>query len=415
MVQVVAYINVDVAVTGVSLVAESSPSLASLIRAVSDAVYDPRVNMSVGAYWSSVDPSRDVGGLGSGSDYTPFLQFAGVSSLSLEFRGDYGVYHSIYDSEHYVQTQYAASGLNVLAQMWALIVLNLTDAHILPFNTSEYAVEMSSHEQQLISLLNQTDITLDLTNLHQAIDHFTRAANNMSSYIISANMSANDTDSVMMRQINDALFKTERAFLSNTTFPGRSDHWYKHVIYAPGLYAGYAPVVFPGIVDGIRATVGYNDHPLNISQRTQTGQKQADIAAECIMAAANVLLNRTSPPPPPPSDPCLSTRISVACIASLIDDSAIASHLTSLTSYPTLAGTTGSYNAAQYVQSALTAYGLASVIEQYDVLLSYPISTYVARVDSSGAVLYRCNLSEPAIPADPTSGDVEAVHDLQRL
>ena len=148
--QAVAYINVDVAVTGLNLTCESSPSLARLIRSVSDLVYDSRVGMSVGAYWSSIDPSRTVGGLGSGSDYTPFLQFAGISSLSLEFTGDYGVYHSIYDSNHYVTSQYQAAGLNVLAQMWGLIALNLTSANILPFNMTEYAQEISIHQQLLV-------------------------------------------------------------------------------------------------------------------------------------------------------------------------------------------------------------------------------------------------------------------------
>ena len=292
-----------------------------------------------------------------------------------------------------VQTQYAPAGLTVLANMWALLVLNLTDADVLPFNMTEYASQLATHEQVLIDTLRHNNITLDLTKLHTAINNFTMAATNITTTLANIDINGSSSSWSSVRGINDALFMTERSFLSNTTLPGRSDHWYKHVIYAPGLYAGYDPVVFPGIVDGIRATVGYSDHPLNISQRTIIGQTQADIAAQCIADAANVLLNQTSPPSPPPFDPCSSASLSsAACIASLIDDGAIAAHLHELTSYPTLAGTAGSYNAAMYVQSALSEYGIDSELKRYDVLLSYPVSTYVAQLDMDSAVLYRCKL-----------------------
>ena len=155
----------------------------------------------------------------------------------------------------------------------------------------------------------------------------------------------------------------------------------------PGLYAGYAPVVFPGIVDGIRPTVGYNDHPTNITVRTLTGQQQTDIAATCIINAANILLNNSAPPTPP-VDPCGLVPIDYpACILSLIDDANIAAHLTAVTSYPTLAGTNGSYAAAQYVKAQFESYGLSTVMQRYDVLLAYPISTYVAQVDGG----WRCH------------------------
>jgi len=106
----VAYLNVDVAVSGGNFGAYSVPSLWKLIRDVTRDVKDPKTGKSIYQQWQDHAkenrPTNDtadksearIEALGSGSDYTPFLQHLGVPSTDMGFNGDYGVYHSAYDS-----------------------------------------------------------------------------------------------------------------------------------------------------------------------------------------------------------------------------------------------------------------------------------------------------------------------------
>lgn len=100
----VVYINVDVAVSGSHFQAQASPSLSNLIYEVTSNVQDPRTGKTVYEAWSEFTnrtgvpaPKPFVGQLGSGSDFVPFLDHLGIASISMEFSGDYGVYHSNYD------------------------------------------------------------------------------------------------------------------------------------------------------------------------------------------------------------------------------------------------------------------------------------------------------------------------------
>ena len=111
----------------------------------------------------------------------------------------------------------------------------------------------------------------------------------------------------------------------------------------------------------------------------------------------------------PISAGCAAPYVWSACAVGLIDVERIKSRLHDLTSYPTLAGTDGSFQAAQYVADQFRSYGLTTDIERYDVLLAFPISTYVAQVDRNGSVIYTAALKEPPIDVDPTSADARAV------
>lgn len=100
----VTYINVDTAVSGPHFVIQASPSLNQLIYEVASLVQDPRTGGSVYDAWAELtnrtltpSPKPYIGQLGSGSDFVPFLDHLGISSISLSFSGDYGVYHSNYD------------------------------------------------------------------------------------------------------------------------------------------------------------------------------------------------------------------------------------------------------------------------------------------------------------------------------
>src|SRR6266478_3983383 len=145
----VAYLNMDVAVSGPNFGASSVPSMWKLIHSAAQEVKDPKTGKSIYEAWR--DRARSdaadlelydangnekpaaaprIGALGSGSDYTPFLQHLGVPSLDMGFNGDYGVYHSAYDSFYWMAHfgdptfQYHVAA----AQIWGTIALRLADA-----------------------------------------------------------------------------------------------------------------------------------------------------------------------------------------------------------------------------------------------------------------------------------------------
>src|SRR5215203_2178556 len=143
----VAYLNLDAAVSGPHFGASSVPSLWKLMRGATRDVKDPKTGKSIYQQWQ--DRSREnrpegdqdmrearIGALGSGSDYTPFLQHLGVASTDMGFNGDYGVYHSAYDSFYWMDrfgdpgfTYHVAS-----AQVWGTLAMRLANADGLSFD-----------------------------------------------------------------------------------------------------------------------------------------------------------------------------------------------------------------------------------------------------------------------------------------
>src|SRR6267378_2038545 len=149
----VAYLNVDVAVSGPNFSASAVPSLWKLIRSVAREVKDPKTGKSIYQQWQ--DRARDqrpeaeqgltqearIGALGSGSDFTPFLQHLGVASTDMGFGGDYGVYHSAYGSFYWMaHFGDPTFGYHVAtAQLWGSMAMRLAEADGLPFDYTDYA------------------------------------------------------------------------------------------------------------------------------------------------------------------------------------------------------------------------------------------------------------------------------------
>ena len=93
----IVYINIDEGVSGPHLYAGASPSLNSLIRNVSTQIIDPIKKIPISQIWNG-----EISVLGSGSDYTSFIDHFGIPSIDLNYHGDFGVYHSVYDSIHWM-------------------------------------------------------------------------------------------------------------------------------------------------------------------------------------------------------------------------------------------------------------------------------------------------------------------------
>ncbi len=264
----VAYFNMDVAVAGPNFGASAVPSLKQYMRDVAKSVPSPKGG-SVYEQWkiktaggeeernSRVTPEAagrepaavvtqdvKVGDLGSGSDYTAFLQHLGVPSADIGSHGPYGVYHSAFDDFAWF-TKFGDPTFvyeQEMARVYGIEVMRMADADVLPFNYEEYGKEISEYvknaEQKAKSTFGDkapsfADAAKAAARLQQAGANALKLQNNP----------AGDPG-----VLNLVLRNTERAFLING-LPDRP--WFKHAIYAPGEHTGYAAVVIPGVNEAI--------------------------------------------------------------------------------------------------------------------------------------------------------------------
>jgi N-acetylated-alpha-linked acidic dipeptidase len=246
----VAYLNLDAAVSGPHFGASSVPSLWKLMRAVTMDVKDPKTGKSVYQQWqdraregrsesdSSTSEAR-IGPLGSGSDYTPFLQHLGIASTDMGFGGDYGVYHSSYDSFHWMD-QFGDPGFVyhvAAAQVWGTLAMRLSEADALPFDYTDYAKQIRDYFSEVVRLAGRRNLgtAFDEKSMNQALEDFAREAERVNKLRQEA---VRGSDRAALVRINDALMQTERQLIDARGLRGRA--WYKHQIYAPGFYTGYA-------------------------------------------------------------------------------------------------------------------------------------------------------------------------------
>lgn len=263
----VAYLNMDAAVSGPNFSASSVPSLWQLIRGAAQDVHDPKTGRSVFEAWRDrawentpesdrfdlngserVAPAPRIGALGSGSDYTPFLQHLGVPSLDMSFGGDYGVYHSAYDS-FYWMTRFGDPDFKyhvAAAQIWGTVTLRVADAGALPFDYTDYSAQLREFVREAVRISNRKSYrdAFDARALLKAIDNFEDEARKIQRRRQDDSLSADK-----LRRLNDALMQTERAFTDQRGLRGRT--WFQHQIYAPGFYTGYAALPLPDLRQAI--------------------------------------------------------------------------------------------------------------------------------------------------------------------
>ena len=257
----VAYFNVDVAVSGPDFSASAVPSLKQFLRDLTRSVPSP-VSGTVYQQWrmerrednehqgSNAPPTSDeevrVGDLGSGSDFTPFLQHAGVPSTDIGSEGPYGVYHSTFDDFAWY-TQNADphfAYLQEMARILGLEALRMADADVLPYDYTAYAREITAYIEAAQHKAADAKLAgLDFAPAEAAAQRLTVAAQR-----------AHDQEAAAsgdLVKLNNALRGAEIALLTDAGLPNRP--WYKHTIYAPGEYTGYSAVVIPGVNEAIDA------------------------------------------------------------------------------------------------------------------------------------------------------------------
>jgi N-acetylated-alpha-linked acidic dipeptidase len=273
----VAYLNMDAAVSGSNFGASSVPSMWKLIRASTRDTHDPKSGKSVYQSWQDRARERDpeaeltdaetgsdvkiaearIGALGSGSDYTPFLQHLGVPSIDMGFGGDYGVYHSAYDSfywmSHFGDPTFAYHV--AAAQLWGTVALRMANADGLQLDYRDYATQIrdyfnenmkTARRRNLATTLDERAMTRAIENFAEEADRIEKAKRDTLTDIERSRTEANDRHVravAKLKRINDALMMVERALTDQRGLRGRE--WYTHQIYAPGTYTGYAAQPLP--------------------------------------------------------------------------------------------------------------------------------------------------------------------------
>jgi N-acetylated-alpha-linked acidic dipeptidase len=192
----------------------------------------------------------NVSPLGSGSDYTCFVDHLGVPALDLRFEGLQGTYHSTYDDFEYLDRVVDPGYVYhlAMADLWSRVTLRLAEAPVLPLHHSTTAQFVLDELQSLEERIDDANagisadslkLRADLAPLRAAATELRRRALDLETRAAAALAGGNEAE---RRAINATLLETERAYLGDG-LPGRP--WFRHEIYAPGLNTGYAPVPLP--------------------------------------------------------------------------------------------------------------------------------------------------------------------------
>ncbi len=242
--------------------------------------------------------------LGSGSDYTPFLQHLGIASLNVGFGGEgqYGQYHSIYDSfDHYRRFMDPEFEYGVaLARVGGRLLLRLANAEVLPFEFTRLAATVGRYVDELEELAAKMREETAAANRRIADGVYRLAWDPRESWVepepeepvpflnfaplrnalarLEAAAAGYDPAASLelsaprRAELDRLLYLSERALTRDHGLPGRP--WYVHHVYAPGFYTGYGVKTLPGVREAIEQR-----------QWVEAGQQIA-IAAEVLTAAA---------------------------------------------------------------------------------------------------------------------------------
>ncbi len=204
--------------------------------------------------WKGDGTSPSIDRLGSGSDYTVFLDHMGVPGLEVGFSSPGGEYHSAYDdteqTERFLDPGYL--GHQAASRMSGVLALRLANADALPLRYSDYAHQVDAYvaELQDIQKSNPSAAQVDLTPLREAAANWATASQRLEAKA-SALTASDSPPSGPLRRINAALMREERLLTTARGIPDRP--WFRHQVYAPGVNTGYAAQFLPGIRDALDA------------------------------------------------------------------------------------------------------------------------------------------------------------------
>ncbi len=323
----VAYINSDGNERGF-LFAAGPRDLQNFINNIARGVNDPEKNISVyersrarlilngtqEQKKAALDKKDfQIGALGSGSDYTPFIHHLGIASLNLGFGGEGGggEYHSIYDSfDHYLRFVDSTFKYGIaLAEVAGHSVINLSEAEILPLRFTDFYEEVNQYLKEVIKLADDMREKTSTQNkliseniydkysdpsktlippkieepvpfinfapLQNAIEKLQQNAANYAQVLNSFKEKGILLTQDKEKLLNENLIKTQRALISKTGLPRRP--WYAHQIYAPGFYTGYGVKTLPGVREAIE------------QRNWKEAEQQIEITAKALESYSDVI------------------------------------------------------------------------------------------------------------------------------
>ncbi|KXJ91768.1 hypothetical protein Micbo1qcDRAFT_146626 [Microdochium bolleyi] len=258
-----AYVNLDTAVSGNEFHAAASPVYRKLLSRVLDRVQDPNHNASLRALWDK--RNGELEGLGAGSDYVAFQDIAGTSSIDLHFDGPKHPYHSSYDNFDWM-TRVGDPGFvyhNLLGRVLALVILELCDRPVLPFDMSNYALALNKYvgdlnkwveDLKLQDKVNLSPVRDAVEEIRTAVGEFEKWEDEWERTIIHSN--GWEPNGVTRQRIahNSRMAAFETALLDLDSGGGIVNRTqFKHVVFGPQLWSGYDEAYFPNIRDAIDA------------------------------------------------------------------------------------------------------------------------------------------------------------------
>ncbi len=313
-----------------------SHSLEQFINGVARDIEDPETKMTVWqrAQLSAISGAKSaadrkelrdradlrIEALGSGTDFTGFLDHLGIASLNLGYGGEdeQGIYHSIYDDfywyTHFSDTDFVYG--RALAQTIGTSVMRLADAEVLPYDFVDFADTVQKYSKDLQKLLTdkqdeirernkeleegvfkatfdprrptvapqheQVPPHLNFAPMDNALDKLTHSADRYRKALSQKQSGLSEMQADSLRQLNAKLIDSERKLTNDEGLPRRP--WYKHLLYAPGIYSGYGVKTVPSVREGIEQK-NYSEAEQEIA-RVATALEQE---SELIDSAAQLL------------------------------------------------------------------------------------------------------------------------------
>jgi N-acetylated-alpha-linked acidic dipeptidase len=273
----VAYFNFDAVVTGGEFGAAGVPALRDAIIEATRAVPEPRRGKMVYDAWSkkqrgdwanqpfAEEPFEiSLGALGSGSDFTAFLDHVGVPAADVRFSGPYGVYHSILDNIYWMEKFGDPEFVyhQALTRIAGVLAMRMSSAEVLPLRFRPYARAMNKYVEDLgrhaAKVRRQFDpadppkkgppIAIDTAAVAKAIADASQAAADLDAALDAAAASGRKSPTELAR-LNSSLMAIERTLIEPGGVVGRP--WFRHTVYAPGVTTGYAAWPFPELAQAV--------------------------------------------------------------------------------------------------------------------------------------------------------------------
>jgi N-acetylated-alpha-linked acidic dipeptidase len=228
-----------------------------------------------------------ISALGSGSDYTPFIQHLGIASVNTGFGGESGggIYHSVYDT-FYWYTKFSDGTFEYgrgLSQVNGTMVMRMADADILPFEFTNLADTVSRYADELEKLAAKSNAPkpANFASLKAAVTSLSESAKRYEAALQKATGSGFTTVK-QFKALNELLYQSERKLINEQGLPRRP--WFKHQLYAPGFYTGYGVKTIPGVREAIEQKQWNDVEPQmkNVNAALQALASQIDAATRLI-------------------------------------------------------------------------------------------------------------------------------------